>query len=76
MPRESLKLKKKRTIEILKILKMEYPDSKCSLIFESSFQLLVATILSAQCTDARVNKVANVLFKKYLSFTHGLIFLK
>ena len=65
MPQESLKLRKKRTIEILKILKMEYPDSKCSLIFESSFQLLVATILSAQCTDARVNKVANVLFKKY-----------
>ena len=46
MPQESLKLKKKRTIEILKILKMEYPDSKCSLIFESSFQLLVANILS------------------------------
>ena len=65
MPREVFKTKKERTIEILNILKKEYPNSKCSLIFESSFQLLVATILSAQCTDARVNKVAKVLFKKY-----------
>ena len=65
MPQESLRTRKKRTIDIIRILKKEYPDSRCSLIFESSFQLLVATILSAQCTDARVNKVAEILFSKY-----------
>jgi endonuclease-3 len=42
-----------------------YPDSKCSLNFDSPFQLLAATILSAQCTDERVNIVTPALFKKY-----------
>ena len=45
-------------------LKKEYPNSKCSLVYESPFQLLLATILSAQCTDDRVNKVTRILFKK------------
>lgn len=63
MPRESLKNKKNRMENILIALKNEYPNSKCSLNYESPFQLLVATILSAQCTDERVNKVTEKLFK-------------
>ena len=50
---------------IVSKLKQEYPDSKCSLRYESSFQLLTATILSAQCTDERVNKVTKGMFSKY-----------
>lgn len=65
MPRESLKNKKIRMGKILEILKNDYPNSKCSLNYESPFQLLVATILSAQCTDERVNKVTEKLFKDY-----------
>ena len=65
MSRESLKNKKKRISEIISILKLEYPDSKCSLVYESPFQLLVATILSAQCTDERVNKVTSKIFPVY-----------
>ena len=65
MSRESLNNQKKRITNIIKLLKAEYPDSKCSLIYETPFQLLVATILSAQCTDARVNKVTKKLFLKY-----------
>nr|MBU1328871.1 endonuclease III [Candidatus Omnitrophota bacterium] len=51
--------------EIIKILKKEYPGAKIALRFKNTWQLLVATILSAQCTDVRVNKVTPVLFKKY-----------
>lgn len=53
--------------KIVRLLKAEYPDSKCSLQYENPFQLLVATILSAQCTDERVNKVTEKLFNKYSS---------
>ncbi|MBY0472034.1 endonuclease III [bacterium] len=56
---------RRRLEEIFKILKREYPDAKCSLDFENPFQLLIATILSAQCTDERVNKTTPALFKKY-----------
>jgi len=52
---------------ILKIVDELYPDAKCSLDFDNPLQLMVATILSAQCTDERVNKVTPVLFKKYSS---------
>lgn len=52
---------------ILKILDELYPDAKCSLDFQNPLQLLVATVLSAQCTDERVNKVVPALFKKYES---------
>ena len=62
---ESLKNKKIRMANIIDFLKKEYPDSKCSLHYNSPFQLLVATILSAQCTDERVNRVTKKLFKKY-----------
>ncbi len=49
----------------LKTLKRKYPDAHCALNFTSPFELLIATILSAQCTDERVNMVTQVLFKKY-----------
>lgn len=50
---------------IWSILKNEYPDPQPELDYKNEFELLIATILSAQCTDAQVNKVTNVLFKKY-----------
>lgn len=50
---------------ILRILKKQYPDARCELDFSSPLELLVATILSAQCTDKRVNLVTKTLFKKY-----------
>ena len=56
---------KKRTREIIRKLKRAYPDAKCSLNHTSPFELLVATILSAQCTDERVNIVTADLFRKY-----------
>ena len=65
MNKENIKAQKNRINDIILRLRKEYPDSKCSLIYNSPFQLLVATILSAQCTDERVNKVTSVLFKKY-----------
>src|SRR5688572_7993147 len=52
---------------ILPILKQTYPTAKCSLDYTNPLQLLVATILSAQCTDERVNLVTKSLFKKYRS---------
>src|SRR5579862_9834403 len=51
--------------EIYRRLVEHYPDAHCALDFKSPFQLLVATILSAQCTDKRVNMVTPALFKKY-----------
>jgi endonuclease-3 len=55
----------KRIGEIIKRLKKEYPDAKCSLNYTNAFELLIATILSAQCTDERVNKVTETLFQRY-----------
>ncbi|WP_123054774.1 endonuclease III [Clostridium sp. JN-1] len=52
---------------ILDVLKKTYPDAKCALKFNSPYELLVSTILSAQCTDVRVNQVTNELFKEYNS---------
>ncbi len=58
--------KKEKVLKVLEILKSEFPDSKCSLNYENPFQLLIATILSAQCTDIRVNQVTkDILFPKY-----------
>ncbi len=54
-----------RVRPIIRKLKKRYPDAKCSLNYRSPLQLLVATILSAQCTDARVNQVTKTLFNKY-----------
>ena len=63
--RETSEEKKKRTREIIRRLKRAYPDAKCSLNHTNPFELLVATILSAQCTDERVNIVTADLFRKY-----------
>lgn len=57
--------KKQRALEILVILQRLYPDATCSLTYETPVQLLVATILSAQCTDERVNKVTPALFTRF-----------
>ncbi|MGL6283794.1 MAG: endonuclease III, partial [Microcoleaceae cyanobacterium] len=57
--------KRQKALEILIRLKRLYPDATCSLNYESTVQLLVATILSAQCTDERVNMVTPALFAKY-----------
>ena len=57
--------KKERALIVLDILKSAYPDVKCTLDYETPIQMLIATQLSAQCTDARVNIVTKTLFKKY-----------
>ena len=64
---ENKAVKKNRAEEVVYLLKKEYPDSKCSLKYSSPYELLVATILSAQCTDHRVNQVLPGLFKAYPS---------
>ena len=56
---------KSRVREIIRKLKRAYPDAKCSLNHSNAFELLIATILSAQCTDDRVNIVTADLFRKY-----------
>jgi endonuclease-3 len=56
---------KQRVRKIIRFLKRAYPDAKCSLNHANAFELLIATILSAQCTDARVNIVTQDLFRKY-----------
>lgn len=58
---------KEKILEILRRLKKQYPDAKTALRFGNPFELLVATILSAQTTDVHVNKVTENLFKKYKS---------
>ena len=62
---ESRAAKQTRARKILDVLGRAYPDARCALHFGDAFQLLVATILSAQCTDERVNMVTPALFKKY-----------
>jgi endonuclease III len=62
---ESLSQKQTRTGELIRRFKGAYPDARCSLNFSNPLELLVATVLSAQCTDARVNLVTTQLFKKY-----------
>jgi endonuclease-3 len=57
--------RKKRALKIAKALAKAYPDAECALKHESPFQLLAATILSAQCTDERVNMVTPELFRRY-----------
>jgi len=63
--RESMDELKTRTRDVIRRLKRVYPDAKCSLNHSNPFELLVATILSAQCTDERVNIVTADLFRKY-----------
>lgn len=59
------KISKPYIFQIFKILKKAYPDAKIALKFKGMFQLLVVVILSAQCTDERVNKISPQLFKKF-----------
>lgn len=62
---ESLEEKKRRAAKILSTLKKLYPDATCSLLWSDPLALVIATILSAQCTDERVNMVTPTLFAKY-----------
>lgn len=63
--KESFEDIKARALKIIKILKKQYPDAHCALNHSNPFELLVATVLSAQCTDERVNRVTPALFKKF-----------
>ena len=58
-------MKQNDVIDIIKILKNTYPEAKCSLDFTTPFEMLVAVVLSAQCTDDRVNKTTPSIFAKY-----------
>lgn len=64
-PRETVALRKDRAADCLERLEQRYPDARCELNFESPFQLLIATILAAQCTDKMVNTVTPALFGRY-----------
>ena len=57
-------MNKKNVIELVNLLKQAYPDATCSLDFSTPFELVIAVMLSAQCTDERVNKTTPTLFKK------------
>jgi len=65
MPRESKKAKAERAAEVFDLLTEEYPQAHCELDFVDAFQLAVATILSAQTTDERVNMVTPELFRRF-----------
>jgi endonuclease III len=65
LPRESAAAKRERCGEIVRRLAAAYPDSRCSLDHDGPFQLLVATVLSAQCTDAAVNRATPALFRRF-----------
>jgi len=65
MARESARAKRERTAEITARLRREYPDTHTALHFTNAFELLVATVLSAQCTDQRVNAVTPELFRRF-----------
>lgn len=64
-PREKPEELRRRARKILGLLKREYPTAHCELDFQTPYQLLVATILSAQCTDARVNLVTPAFFARF-----------
>src|SRR5947199_10799540 len=63
--RETKSQRKERTEQIIRLLKRAHPDAHCALNHANPFELLIATILSAQCTDERVNIVTADLFRKY-----------
>ncbi|MDE0151544.1 MAG: endonuclease III [Bdellovibrionales bacterium] len=65
MTYESKQKKTKRVEKIINLLRKYYPKANCELNFSNPLELLIATILSAQCTDKRVNQVTPILFKKY-----------
>jgi endonuclease-3 len=65
LPRETPAEKRRRAALVFRRLARAYPDARCSLDYSSPLELLVATVLSAQCTDVRVNLVTPALFRKY-----------
>ncbi len=65
MPRETAAAKARRVAALLEALRRTYPDAHCELNYSNPLELLVATILSAQCTDRRVNQVTADLFRRY-----------
>ncbi len=65
MPKESLAARRRRAARIVAALARAYPDARIELRYRTPFQLLVATILSAQCTDRKVNEVTRELFRRY-----------
>ncbi|XP_060085377.1 endonuclease III-like [Ylistrum balloti] len=65
MPRESLRNKQQRAQTVCQALEQAYPHSKCALLYETPFQLLVATVLSAQTTDLAVNRITPGLFTAF-----------
>ena len=67
MPRETAEAKAARVKQIIAGLRRAYPDAHCELDYSNPLELLVATILSVQCTDKRVNLVTAELFRKYRS---------
>ena len=64
---ETIKNRSARALKILDILSDEYPDAGCHLVYKNPFELLISTLLAAQCTDERVNLVMVPLYKKYKS---------
>lgn len=67
MAERKITAKKKRAAEIISLLREEYPEVKCALLYEQPHELLIATRLSAQCTDKRVNMVTPALFGRFTS---------
>lgn len=59
-------MNRKQAVEIFELLKKQYPDAKCSLDFNTPFEMMVAVMLSAQCTDERVNKVTAEFFQNII----------
>ena len=65
MPRETQRERERRAARIVALLANAYPDAHTALRFRNPFELLIATILSAQCTDKKVNEVTALLFRDY-----------
>jgi endonuclease-3 len=72
MSPQKITVRKKKAREIIKILKKLFPQTKIALTYSNNWELLVAVILSAQCTDKKVNEVTERLFKKYRTFNNYL----
>jgi endonuclease-3 len=68
--KETVGRRKERACEIVRLLRKAYPEARCALVHGTPLELLVATILSAQCTDKQVNIVTQELFKKYPTAQH------
>lgn len=65
MQKDTVLKNKEKVLKIIKVLEALYPNPKCALLYQTPWELLTAVILSAQCTDKKVNQVTTELFKKY-----------